>query len=58
MSIDLALVGATGAVGRTALKVLAERDFPYRPSATHSLGALGRQEGLDRLGQGGSGGPG
>ena len=28
MSIDLALVGATGAVGRTALKVLAERDFP------------------------------
>ncbi|MDE0231589.1 MAG: aspartate-semialdehyde dehydrogenase [bacterium] len=28
MSIDLALVGATGAVGRTALDILAERDFP------------------------------
>ena len=28
MSVDLALVGATGAVGRTALDILAERDFP------------------------------
>ncbi len=28
MSIALALVGATGAVGRTALDILAERDFP------------------------------
>lgn len=28
MSIDLALVGATGAVGRTALDLLAERGFP------------------------------
>ena len=28
MSIDLALVGATGAVGRTALDILAEREFP------------------------------
>ena len=28
MSVDLALVGATGAVGRTALDILADRDFP------------------------------
>ena len=28
MSVDLALVGATGAVGRTALEILANRDFP------------------------------
>ena len=28
MTVDLALVGATGAVGRTALGILAERDFP------------------------------
>ncbi len=27
MSVDLALVGATGAVGRTALDILADRDF-------------------------------
>ena len=28
MSVNLALVGATGAVGRTALDILADRDFP------------------------------
>ena len=28
MSVDLAVLGATGAVGRTALDILAERDFP------------------------------
>ena len=28
MSVDLAVVGATGAVGRTALDILAARDFP------------------------------
>lgn len=28
MSVDLAVVGATGAVGRTALQILAEREFP------------------------------
>ena len=28
MTVDLAIVGATGAVGRTALGILAQRDFP------------------------------
>ncbi len=28
MTVDLALVGATGAVGRTALQILTDRDFP------------------------------
>ena len=28
MSVDLAVVGATGAVGRTALQILADRNFP------------------------------
>ena len=28
MSVDLAVVGATGAVGRTALEILADRNFP------------------------------
>ena len=52
MSVDLALVGATGAVGRTALDILADRDFPIGRLRGYGLRALGRTEDLHHLGQG------
>ena len=43
--LTVAVVGATGAVGRTMIQVLRERDFPLGELRLHGLGSLG---GLDR----------
>ncbi len=48
MGYRVAVVGATGAVGREMLKTLDERDFPVSEVAAARLRPLGRGAGLVR----------
>lgn len=52
-NINIAIVGATGMVGRTFLKVLEERNFPYKNiycfASKHSAGEMVKCKGVDIL---------
>ena len=43
--VDVAVVGATGAVGEAMIDILEQRQFPDTPSVSFGVFAFGRQDG-------------